>query len=239
MAPGHRAGASTRLLILGCVRLFQPVHGYFIRRELLSWHVDDWASVHPGSIYHALRSLADQGLLEEARTDADGARPARTSYRLTHDGEAMYGVLLRDSLSDPDDPIAFLVAVNFAPMLPRGEVLALVGQHARALRDDVERAPAALAAFVARADSPPSSSETLRLIAARAGGELAWCEDYLARIHAGAYAFLGEEPDWVPSEEQVAEAVAAGAGGAVRVAAAQPATRDPRPATDNTRNSQP
>ena len=107
MAPGHRAGSSTRLLILGCVRIFQPVHGYFIRRELLSWRVDDWASVHPGSIYHALRALADQGLLDEVRTDADGARPPRTSYRLTSEGEAMYGVLLRDSLSDPDDPIAF------------------------------------------------------------------------------------------------------------------------------------
>lgn len=235
MAPGHRAGSSTRLLILGCVRIFQPVHGYFIRRELLSWRVDDWASVHPGSIYHALRALADQGLLDEVRTDADGARPPRTSYRLTSEGEAMYGVLLRDSLSDPDDPIAFLVAVNFAPSLPRDEVLALVGQHARDLRDEVERAPAALAAYLAQEDSPPSSSETLRLIAARAGGELAWCEDYLDRIRDGAYAFLGEEPDWVPSEEQVAEAIAAGAGSAVRVAA----TTATMAATDNTRNSQP
>ena len=47
--------------------------------------------------------------------------------------------------------------------------------------------------------------------------------------------FLGEEPDWVPSEEQVAEAIAAGAGSAVRVAA----TTATMAATDNTRNSQP
>ncbi len=234
MAPGHRAGSSTRLLILGCVRLFQPVHGYFIRRELLSWQVDQWASVHPGSIYHALRSLADHGLLEEVRTDADGARPPRTSYQLTEEGEEMYGVLLRDSLSDPDDPIAFLVAVNFAPSLPRDEVLLLVGRRARDLRAEVERAPASLAAFLGRDDSPPSSSETMRLLAARADGELSWCEDYLARVRAGAYAFLGEEPDWVPSEEQVAEAIAAGAGRAVRVGAAH----GPYPPVIKTRNNQ-
>jgi DNA-binding PadR family transcriptional regulator len=31
------------------------VHGYDVRRMLLSWRADQWASVNPGSIYHALR----------------------------------------------------------------------------------------------------------------------------------------------------------------------------------------
>ena len=46
----------TRLLVLGAVRIFQPAHGYLVRRELLSWRVEEWANVQPGSIYHALRS---------------------------------------------------------------------------------------------------------------------------------------------------------------------------------------
>ena len=54
-------GSSTRLLVLGCVRIFQPVHGYFLRRELVSWEVDQWAHVHPGSIYNALKSLTRCG----------------------------------------------------------------------------------------------------------------------------------------------------------------------------------
>jgi hypothetical protein len=41
--------SSTRLLILGAVRIFQPVHGYFVRRELLSWRADQWAKINPGS----------------------------------------------------------------------------------------------------------------------------------------------------------------------------------------------
>jgi DNA-binding PadR family transcriptional regulator len=55
----------TRLLILGAVRIFQPVHGYLVRRELMSWQVDRWAHLNPGSVYNALRSLARDGYLEE------------------------------------------------------------------------------------------------------------------------------------------------------------------------------
>ena len=82
-APATPQGSSTRLLVLGCVRIFQPVHGYFLRRELVSWEVDQWAHVHPGSIYNALKSLTRSGLLEEVGVVADGPRPQRTTYRLT------------------------------------------------------------------------------------------------------------------------------------------------------------
>jgi len=47
---------TTRLLVLGVVRLFQPVHGYEVRRELITWHASEWASVKPGSIYNALKT---------------------------------------------------------------------------------------------------------------------------------------------------------------------------------------
>ena len=33
------------MLILGVVRWCQPVHGYDVRRELLSWHADEWANL--------------------------------------------------------------------------------------------------------------------------------------------------------------------------------------------------
>ena len=56
--------STTRLLVLGAVRIFQPAHGYLVRRELVTWHVDDWANLNPGSIYNALRTLARDGLLE-------------------------------------------------------------------------------------------------------------------------------------------------------------------------------
>src|SRR3954454_16465024 len=84
---GSSQGSSTRLLVLGCVRIFQPVHGYFLRRELVSWEVDQWAHVHPGSIYNALKSLTRAGLLEEVAGGTEGPRPPRTTYRLTAEGD--------------------------------------------------------------------------------------------------------------------------------------------------------
>jgi len=87
--------SSTRLLVLGVVRIFQPVHGYDVRRELLSWRVDQWANVAPGSIYNALKSMTRDALLEVVGTDQVGGRPERTTYRLTNDGENEFQALLR------------------------------------------------------------------------------------------------------------------------------------------------
>jgi DNA-binding PadR family transcriptional regulator len=56
--------APTRLLVLSVVRLLQPVHGYDVRRELLSWRADEWASVPPGSVYGALKTLERDGWIE-------------------------------------------------------------------------------------------------------------------------------------------------------------------------------
>jgi DNA-binding PadR family transcriptional regulator len=65
--------SSTRLLMLGAVRIFQPVHGYFVRRELLTWRADQRAKINPGSIYNALRALFLHGSMGR-RGDA---RPGR------------------------------------------------------------------------------------------------------------------------------------------------------------------
>lgn len=85
--PGRRLGgvSVTRLLVLGAVRIFQPAHGYLIRRELVSWQADQWAHLNPGSVYNALRTLAKDGLLIDdtvAAPDGPGsAGRAATSGR--------------------------------------------------------------------------------------------------------------------------------------------------------------
>jgi hypothetical protein len=43
------ATTEPRLLLLGAVAIFEPVDGYQIRRELVSWHVEEWANINPGS----------------------------------------------------------------------------------------------------------------------------------------------------------------------------------------------
>jgi DNA-binding PadR family transcriptional regulator len=212
LAGPARTGAATRLLILGCVRIFQPVHGYFLRRELLSWQVDEWANVHPGSIYNALQTLTRAGLLHEGAADAASSRPKRTAFELTDVGERDFLALLRTSLAAPSDPVLFLVAVNFAMFLRRDEVVALLSERIADLRAQITAAQDQVVAMLDAALSPPAATEATRVVAARLGGELGWAEDYVARVRAGAYSFLGEKPDWTPTAEQIEEALEGGAG---------------------------
>ena len=122
------------MMILGIVKMSQPVHGYDVRRELESWQVDEWANVAPGSIYHALRKLAEEGLLEEVATEQVGTRPARTTYRCTPKGDLQFQEMLRRywwEYETPTDP--FLAGFGFMPALPRGEVAAALRNRARLL----------------------------------------------------------------------------------------------------------
>ena len=87
------ATTETRLLLLGAVAIFEPVNGYQIRRELLSWGVESWANIKPGSIYNGLATLAQRGDL--VRHDLrDGTRQVAV-YELSDQGRAEFRTPLR------------------------------------------------------------------------------------------------------------------------------------------------
>lgn len=115
----------TRLLVLGAVRVFQPTHGYFVRRELASWQVEEWAHLNPGSVYNALRGLIKEGLLVE-EPDPDAGTKPRTLYRLTLDGEKEVQRLVREALWElhPWEQDWISAGVSFWFILTRDEVIA-------------------------------------------------------------------------------------------------------------------
>lgn len=211
-------GASTRLIVLGCVRLFAPVHGYFLRRELTSWRVDQWANVHPGSIYGALRTLTRDGLLEEVTTTPAAGRPARTSYRLTAAGEAEFLALLRRGLLATDDPASFLAALNLSIALPRDEVVRALRARVAILEGALAQGAAFVADLLAAPDTPDHAVEVPRFFEARTRGELEWLRDLLRRVESGAYSYAGEQPYWTPTPDALAQAEAAGVGAGARIA---------------------
>jgi DNA-binding PadR family transcriptional regulator len=122
--------SATRLLVLGVVRMHGSAHGYQVRRELLTWSADKWANVAPGSIYHALKKMETEHLLEVDATEAHPGGPDRTAYRLTHDGETEFQLLLARYLSESDDSpqgsYRLAAAVTFLPALPRDKALGLL-----------------------------------------------------------------------------------------------------------------
>jgi DNA-binding PadR family transcriptional regulator len=185
--------SSTRLLILGVVRALQPVHGYEVRRELVSWRAETWANVAYGSIYHALTKMSAEGLLEEVATERQGNRPTRTSYRITASGEAEFQRLLRAAwwTTQPTvDP--FFAAISFLPYLNRAEAAAALRHRAAELSAELRdhtidrRSPPAK-------DTPPHMLERWALAEERLRVEINWCTSLAERIEAGELYFAGEE----------------------------------------------
>jgi DNA-binding PadR family transcriptional regulator len=197
--------SATRMMILGLVQWMQPVHGYDVRRELLSWSADKWANVQPGSIYHALRKLSDEGLLREVATEQVGARPARTTYEITDKGAAEFQSLLRVNwwnVSTPPDP--FMAAFSFLPALPREEAAAALRNRAVQLRAAVEQLRAAQ-----KADwvdhKPTFVSWMWELTIERSEAEISWCGRTAERIETGEpYLPMTDGKGWEPPDSWVA-----------------------------------
>lgn len=76
--------SAIRLLVLGAVRQHGRAHGYQVRNDLEYWGAHEWSNAKPGSIYHALKQMAKQGLLrahEIAPSTAGGPRAPSTRSR--------------------------------------------------------------------------------------------------------------------------------------------------------------
>lgn len=177
-------------MILGLVKWMQPVHGYDVKRELASWQVDEWANIAPGSIYHALRKLAEDGLLAEVATEQVGSRPARTTYRTTPTGDLEFEELLRRYWWEYTPPLdAFLAGFSFLPGLPEGEAAAALRNRSRLLRAAADTHRFALGSDFMRQSKPAHVGWMFELLIARLDTEIAWCERIAARIEGGAPIF--------------------------------------------------
>ncbi len=189
--------STTRLLVLGVVRIFQPVHGYDVRRELVSWHAEEWANVAPGSIYNALKQLTKEGCLEVVGTKAVGGRPERTTYKLTSRGEVEVSEILRDTLWTvrmPTDPL--VAAISLMGFIDRKELTSALEARSAQIEGQLKHAEYVIAA-IDDIETPDHVREMMRLIYARVGAELEWSRALRARLAAGEYRTLGD-PKWGP-----------------------------------------
>jgi DNA-binding PadR family transcriptional regulator len=186
--------STTRLVVLGAVRVFQPVHGYFLRRELMTWQVDQWANINPGSIYNALRSLTREGFLEEVDTESEGARSARTTYRLTNDGETEFLVLLRRALWTVEtfDPQPIMATLSFMWALSRQEVVDALDHRVAEIDAKVLASGYAVEQVLTHDSTPQFVREMFDLTTSRLRGEQDWARQLVKQLRDGAYVFADE-----------------------------------------------
>jgi DNA-binding PadR family transcriptional regulator len=222
--------STTRLLVLGVVRIFQPVHGYDVRRELLSWHVEEWAQVAPGSIYSALKTLTKEGMIETAGTNQVGGKPERTLYRITQRGEHEMSELLRETLWQwkmPTDPL--IAALSLMAFIKRDELIAGLEARQALITGGVLHSEYAINS-IDDVETPAHVREMLRLINARVAAELAWSRAFVERLRNGEYRTLGD-PIWHPKTMDPRPKGSGRAGRARRASRTKSAAKPGKPKT--------
>jgi DNA-binding PadR family transcriptional regulator len=199
---------ATRLLVLGVVRIFEPANAYQLRRELLSWNVEQWANINPGSVYGMLASLQRAGLVERHALIGVNGRPVSVYTTTPAGGEEFPVLVLRGirELADWAEITDLRAALSFIPYLPRTEVMDAVG-------DRIERLQGVLVEMerLAAADPgapPPHVVEEFGLEAGIAIAQLDWLQRFRARLQGGALSFLGEPPaQWEPRPDDPGRAM--------------------------------
>ncbi|WP_037671819.1 PadR family transcriptional regulator [Streptomyces griseus] len=183
--------SATRLLVLGAVLRFGTAHGYLVRSELVSWGAEEWANVKWGSLYHALRKLAEMGFLDST-TSPDW--PGRVDYEITEKGRKEFRTLLRDALRQPAQRQDMLAAgLALLPELPRDEAVALLNERLAALEEQRAQTLERLDLLGKGAEPGTHLRELTVLWAYNADSAIAWTRGLIERLEAGEYHLADEE----------------------------------------------
>ncbi|MYW20245.1 PadR family transcriptional regulator [Streptomyces sp. SID2955] len=190
--------SAIRLLVLGAVRQHGRAHGYQVRSDLEYWGAHEWSNAKPGSIYHALKQMAGQGLLrahETAPSTAGG--PPRTEYEITDRGAEEFLRLLREALVSYDQKTDVQsAALGFLVELPRAEVLELLRERMRRIgrwRTSVTEHYVPDGGL----EQLGHIGELMRLWLRTADSDEGWTQGLIARLEGGAYTFAGEGEPFV------------------------------------------
>lgn len=192
---------SVQLLVLGALRRRGRAHGYQVRTDLESWGAHEWSTATSGSVYHALKSLARQGMLVTHQTvPSQAGGPPRIEYELTGNGEQEYLTLLSQALADREPTLDVLgAAVGLIEDLPRGRALQMLRERARAMHEWRTSITAHVPADT-DLDTWGPIGEVLSLWLATADTGAEWTHRLIRRLEAGAFTMAGEDP---ASEQQV------------------------------------
>ena len=173
--------SSIRLFILGTLAATGPLHGHQIRQQAQFDRTETWTDVQVGSVYGALKRLANEGLVREVRTEKVGNRPERTVYEITPDGRRSLAAIHYSALRDLDrhfDP--FDLALAQARAIPAEHLEQIVANRIGALQVQL-----AAQRHTAEADDRylnEAERMVLQHLIARTEAELRWHSDLAARL---------------------------------------------------------
>lgn len=173
--------SSIRLFILGTLSASGPLHGHQIRQQAQSDRTEIWTDIQVGSVYGALKRLANEGLVRELRTERVGNRPERTIYEITPEGRLALSAVREAVMRELDrhfDP--FDLALAQSRDLAEEDLEQIIANRLAGLQ--VELAKLRHQAELA----DPYVNEAERMVCqhliARAAAELQWHTELAARV---------------------------------------------------------
>lgn len=183
--------------MLGVVRMRGEAHGYQVRQDLQLWAADRWANTKPGSIYHALRKLAADDLVEAVSTAAD-LGPEKVVYRITPAGEGEFFFLLSKALSDVDaGPAMFNAALPFVTTLERRNLIFLLKARVQQVQAVSDNTRLLVDTTAEAQDSswakPLHIREMFQYWVATTDAEVAWLKEFIARLEDGQYTLADDD----------------------------------------------
>jgi DNA-binding PadR family transcriptional regulator len=185
---------STRLVILGFLR-GQPLYGYEIKR-MIEQVMGDWTNIAFGSIYFALKKLAEEGFVEKVGTEQEGGRPSRTVYQITAAGREEFLRLLREVWDSVErQTFAFDIGLSFMSALPMEEVRGYLRKRVTHLEHVLQYLEAHQAEQLADEHVPDRlASAVFEHHRRHLQAELDWTRDLLQSVEQRVY---DDEIDWM------------------------------------------
>jgi DNA-binding PadR family transcriptional regulator len=185
---------STRLVILGFLR-GQPLYGYEIK-QMIEHVMGDYTNIAFGSIYFALKKLAEGGFVAKVGTEQEGGRPSRTVYQITDAGREEFVRLLREVWDDVEQQyFVFDIGLNFMSALPNEDVKGYLQKRVKQLAHVLQYLDAHEAEELADEHVPNRLASTVfdhHRVHLKA--ELDWTRDLLQNVEQGIY---DAEIEWI------------------------------------------
>ncbi len=159
------------------------MHGHQLRQLAEKEHIDLWTDITVGSLYGALKRLAHEGLIAEARTEREGGYPERQIWRITAAGRIALERLREDDLSviafkpDPFDLAMSRLDRNRLDELPAVIEARLAALRAMVLDDEVRLK--AITQYLSVGEE-----FVMRHRGSRLRAEIAWHEELMTKLPA-------------------------------------------------------
>ena len=129
----------TRLMVLGLLKT-GPMSGYEIHQLLGKSQTDTWAGVLPGSVYHALKKMEKEGLVEIDSIEQTGNR-SKAIYKITEAGDVEFDKLLLESLqmSSVHLPSSLYTGLSFVQYAENSHIVASLTKQQMQLKEELEK----------------------------------------------------------------------------------------------------